>query len=1119
MKYGTGRIIVATIRKFTDESTPDNLQTPTAVVVASITSGTASVSFTAPPGGATWTYGVYLNGLPFTTGASSPIDLTGLAPNTPYVLSVVAINAAGLEGPPTTPVQFVTMPIVIPPPVYTAPTTPTGLTLVAKSDNFINVSWTPSATTDALPLRGYKVYINGGAYSGLLDSTTSPSYVFTDLAASTAYSITVVAFTAVKDSAVSAALNVTTSAEIVPVPGPDVTAPTTPSNLSISSAVVSGVPTVTFTADPGTDAGSGIAYHRVYKLVGIGTPTQGVVNVVSPAQYVAGKVQHIDKAVQEGVTYTFGVDATDIAGNISATATAQITIPVTVTPPDVTPPTLPKNVILTYYLNDGGIPTVNVQAVPGTDAGSGVSKHRIYRVTGTSTPTVGNKIAEITPAQYVFGAVVYDDVGVAFGTTYTYGIDCIDVAGNSTAGMATKTVTTSAAPLWSSTNIGGALPAGSYGGVSSLDVTGGGADIWSTSDQFYFVSQQASGDWRITAKIDSFTNTHASAKAGLMIRDSLAGGGRFAAMFMTPTATNGSTFQYRATTGGAVTSVGTDTLTLPRWIRLDKAGNLFTGYVSSDGVTWTSRGSVTIVMSGQFQFGVAVCSHSQGGSATASFSSLNYAALPPDTTAPTVPSGLSAVVNGQTSITWNWTASTDAGSGVATYTPRLGGVAQTPITGTTFTATGLTAATAYSLDVRATDNAGNNSAYCTAVSATTAAAASTDPVWQTVPNATFTLGTAGEVSYSSLVSHPAGTAYDVDTNSAGTAWPTGVTNDPVAKKLIYSGAGAAATTTGHKLRATNTVIITPPPGDSEADWLARKNAAISAGGWATRFETDAQVTGDPTRIDSSSDFYRNYLYNAAGQMGGDGLIYRVPTSGILGASAMRLTHPGNVGAQSGGWRRMFQDNLNSWPLNTPIYIQYATRWPLARLQATGYAGGYKTSVIAGWGRSGWGNTCQGAELTITNINGYGIVRHYTACSPPLVTFNSPASGDERYQTARDRGAGYTNKYDRYCLYSQWNTGACLRYVANQWMVMYYKITPRGATADIDFRMAYEGDTSFTPVELYSGYANWGNDPFNTLTFTSYSTGRSANAGYADLFFDVTEVIVSPSPIALRQVWT
>ncbi len=99
---------------------------------------------------------------------------------------------------------------------------------------------------------------------------------------------------------------------------------------------------------------------------------------------------------------------------------------------------------------------------------------------------------------------------------------------------------------------------------------------------------------------------------------------------------------------------------------------------------------------------------------------------PPDTTAPTVPTGLTATVASTIQINLTWTASTDD-VGVTGYrVERCQGAGCTTFaqiatpTATSFSNIGLSAATSYSYRVRATDAAGNLSAYSNVASATTA---------------------------------------------------------------------------------------------------------------------------------------------------------------------------------------------------------------------------------------------------------------------------------------------------------------------------------------------------------------------------------------------------------------
>ncbi|HLA72713.1 MAG TPA: fibronectin type III domain-containing protein, partial [Steroidobacteraceae bacterium] len=94
-----------------------------------------------------------------------------------------------------------------------------------------------------------------------------------------------------------------------------------------------------------------------------------------------------------------------------------------------------------------------------------------------------------------------------------------------------------------------------------------------------------------------------------------------------------------------------------------------------------------------------------------------------DTTAPSVPGGVTASAQGSTEILVSWTVSTDAGSGVAGYHVfRNGGAAAiATVTATSYTDSVLTPSTAYTYTVSAFDAAtpANESALSGAAAATT----------------------------------------------------------------------------------------------------------------------------------------------------------------------------------------------------------------------------------------------------------------------------------------------------------------------------------------------------------------------------------------------------------------
>jgi chitodextrinase len=109
-----------------------------------------------------------------------------------------------------------------------------------------------------------------------------------------------------------------------------------------------------------------------------------------------------------------------------------------------------------------------------------------------------------------------------------------------------------------------------------------------------------------------------------------------------------------------------------------------------------------------------------------------------DTTAPTVPGGLSASAISSSQINVSWTASTD-NVGVTGYNIFRGGVKIGTGPGTSFQDAGLAPSTSYTYNVSAFDAAGNTSAQSTGASATTQAATSGGGIpstlgWYQIPN-------------------------------------------------------------------------------------------------------------------------------------------------------------------------------------------------------------------------------------------------------------------------------------------------------------------------------------------------------------------------------------------------
>jgi len=178
---------------------------------------------------------------------------------------------------------------------------------------------------------------------------------------------------------------------------------------------------------------------------------------------------------------------------------------------------------------------------------------------------------------------------------------------------------------WTSVDIGHvpASPSGSAGfGSGVYTVRGSGADIWGTADGFQFLHQPISGDCEISARVLTQQNTHANAKAGVMIRETTAAGSKSAQMVIQGAvpANDTSKFLFRATTDGSTANIGTDNNGAPYWVRLKRKGNSFTAYNSADGSNWIQVGSPqSIPMNSSVLIGLCVTSHDDTVLNTATF--------------------------------------------------------------------------------------------------------------------------------------------------------------------------------------------------------------------------------------------------------------------------------------------------------------------------------------------------------------------------------------------------------------------------------------------------------------------------------------------------------------------
>jgi fibronectin type 3 domain-containing protein len=177
------------------------------------------------------------------------------------------------------------------------------------------------------------------------------------------------------------------------------------------------------------------------------------------------------------------------------------------------------------------------------------------------------------------------------------------------------------------------------------------------------------------------------------------------------------------------------------------ACSAFTQVATAVGTTYSNTG---LTASTNYSYRVRATDANSNLGSYSNVSSVSTSAAG-DTQAPTAPTALAATATSSTQINLNWTASTD-NVGVTGYRVELCQGASctafaqvgTPTT-SNYSSTGLTAATAYSFRVRATDAAGNLSAYSSTASSSTQPGTDTQaPTAPTAPAAST--GSASQIN-------------------------------------------------------------------------------------------------------------------------------------------------------------------------------------------------------------------------------------------------------------------------------------------------------------------------------------------------------------------------------------
>jgi parallel beta-helix repeat protein len=562
--------------------------------------------------------------------------------------------AVGWTGPgiPTTTVitgGYLT-PYGNPPPGDTqAPTAPSSLVLVSKTATTVNLSW--SAAVDNVGVSAYDVY-RGATLAG---STSGTTFQAAGLTASTSYTFTVKARDAAGNaSTASNALTVTTNA------ASDTQAPTTPSNLSVTSKSTT---TVSLTWAASTD-NVGVSAYDVYR----GATVAGTTAATS--LQITG--------LTPNTSYSFTVKARDAAGNASAAS---------------------NTVSVTTDASSGG--TGNILREYWT----GVSGSAISDIPLNNPPTGSDTLTSLEgPQNWANG---YGDRIRGYITPTTSGAYTFYIASDN------------AGELWLSTD---ANP-GNKARIAYVS-TYTSYRQWNASLAQQSASINLVGGQRYYVEVlhkEDASGDHVSVGwtgPGISTITVIAG------TYLSPYSAAADTQAPTAPTGLNSPTKTMSTVDLSWTASTDNVAVTDYDVYKNGVRVGSTAGATSYQVSGltaNTSYSFTVKAKDAAGNLSAASSTLSVTTVASaDTQSPTAPSNLASPAKTSTTVNLTWTASTDNVS-VTAYDVYRGSVLAGTTSSTSFQVTGLTASTAYAFTVKARDAAGNVSAASGALSVTTSA--------------------------------------------------------------------------------------------------------------------------------------------------------------------------------------------------------------------------------------------------------------------------------------------------------------------------------------------------------------------------------------------------------------
>ncbi|HKV07792.1 MAG TPA: hypothetical protein VJ725_06630, partial [Thermoanaerobaculia bacterium] len=167
---------------------------------------------------------------------------------------------------------------------------------------------------------------------------------------------------------------------------------------------------------------------------------------------------------------------------------------------------------------------------------------------------------------------------------------------------------------WANADVGTVGPAGgaSYDN-GAFRLIAGGSDLAGTADAFHFVYLPLTGDGTIVANVAALLKPVGASRtlAGVTFRNDLTAGSAHATM--TITSEGEAQFRRRVLANSTTASDSTATTFAPQWLKLVRAGNVFTAYLSANGTVWTQvHTPQTVALSGTVYVGLVALRNGAG---------------------------------------------------------------------------------------------------------------------------------------------------------------------------------------------------------------------------------------------------------------------------------------------------------------------------------------------------------------------------------------------------------------------------------------------------------------------------------------------------------------------------